>query len=116
MRAVAMLGRVLLALVGPGVGVTLNAGLGGEPFGLSTTEQLERAVRDINRLEATLENALPTNLRPSTNASQNWSPLDEEQERQEAEVNAAVAAAAQRRRRRPPLFSVNWRRLKGFEG
>lgn len=77
------------------LGVTLRGG-GPEVGGLTSTEQLERAVRDINRLEATIESALPAYLRPaSPNASQIWSPLDEEQQREEEAVNAAVAAAAQ---------------------
>jgi len=97
MRATSLLSRVLLALLSPGRGVALQGPVG--DLGMSNTEQLERTVRDINRLEATLENALPANLRTIANASQNWSPLDEEQERQEAEVNAAVAAATQQERR-----------------
>ena len=97
MRATRLLSRVLLTLLSPGRGVALQGPVG--DLGMSNTEQLERTVRDINRLEATLENALPANLRTVANASQNWSPLDEEQERQEAEVNAAVAAATQQERR-----------------
>ena len=97
MRATRLLSRVLLTLLSPGRGVALQGPVG--DLGMSNTEQLEQTVRDINRLEATLENALPANLRTVANASQNWSPLDEEQERQEAEVNAAVAAATQQERR-----------------
>ena len=97
MRATHLLSRVLLALLGPGLGVTLQGPVG--ELGLSNTEQLERTVRDINRLEATLEKALPANLRAIANVSQNWSPLDEEQVRQEAEVNAAVADATREERR-----------------
>ena len=97
MRATRLLSRVLLTLLSPGRGVALQGPVG--DLGMSNIEQLERTVRDINRLEATLENALPANLRAVANASQNWSPLDEEQERQEAEVNAAVAAATEQERR-----------------
>ena len=97
MRATRLLSRVLLTLLSPGRGVALQGPAG--DLGMSNIEQLERTVRDINRLEATLENALPANLRAVANASQNWSPLDEEQERQEAEVNAAVAAATEQERR-----------------
>ena len=97
MRATRLLSRVLLMLLSPGRGVALQGPVG--DLGMSNIEQLERTVRDINRLEATLENALPANLRAVANASQNWSPLDEEQERQEAEVNAAVAAATEQERR-----------------
>ena len=87
--------RLMAALLPVALGVTLRGG-GPEVGGLTSTEQLERAVRDINRLEATIESALPAYMRPSgSNASQIWSPLDEEQQREEVAVNAAVAAAAQ---------------------
>ena len=110
MRATRLLSRVLLTLLSPGRGVALQGPAG--DLGMSNIEQLERTVRDINRLEATLENALPANLRAVANASQNWSPLDEEQERQEAEVNAAVAAATEQERGRPSSWRQRARRRR----